>query len=533
MTGPRTDVSVRSTLTRNTAFNAAGRLWEAAASLVLLRYVIDTLGNASFGLWALLGAFTGYVALLDFGIGTAYVKHIAEHAARDEQEELSAVVTTGFIYYLAFGTALVAVGWPLADVIARLGLRAELFAPDQLDEVRFLIRWGLVLFSATGAMAAFGSVQVGLQRMDISNLLSFGASLIKIAATVFFLEQGHGVRGLLYAQALAFGGFGIASVIAARRLVPGLRFTLRHARWRTFRRLFGFGLRTQVAKFANLVMFETDKVVAGFWFGSLGLVTVYEIGVTLANKMRQIPTLLISAIVPAAADLDARDRQDQLRRLYLISTKYVAVVAAPLVAFTAGSAGILIRAWMGDGYEQSAWVLRIIAVGYVANILPGAGVGIALGKGRPDLQMKAGIIATVSNIGLTLLFVWRVGFWGIPLATALSMGISWAWFLHAMRPVVAVSVRQLTLTCLAWPAAAALPAFVLCACIDAATHGVSGLLPNLALAAGCAAATALLYLALIRALPFFDAYDFEFMGDTLRLRRAPGFRLWAGKAYRA
>jgi len=50
-------------------------------------------------------------------------------------------------------------------------------------------------------------------------------------------------------------------------------------------------------------------------------------------------------------------------------------------------------------------VNRILAVGYLANILPGAGVSISLGKGRPDVQMKAGIIAMTSNILLTILLI--------------------------------------------------------------------------------------------------------------------------------
>ena len=39
--------------------------------------------------------FTGYVARGDFGVGSAYVEYIAEHAARDETGETAVIVTTG------------------------------------------------------------------------------------------------------------------------------------------------------------------------------------------------------------------------------------------------------------------------------------------------------------------------------------------------------------------------------------------------------------------------------------------------------
>ena len=150
-----------------------------------------------------------------------------------------------------------------------------------------------------------------------------------------------------------------------------------------FRRLFSFGWRTQVSRLANLVTFETDVLIITLVLRDLELAGLYRIGVELANKMRQVPVVLMSALVPAAAHLDARRDEDRLRALYLRGTRYVAAVTIPLAAFTAGGAGLLMTAWQGGaiGLGMSVLVLRIISVGYVANILPGPGVAVSLGMG--------------------------------------------------------------------------------------------------------------------------------------------------------
>jgi O-antigen/teichoic acid export membrane protein len=271
--------------------------------------------------------------------------------------------------------------------------------------------------------------------------------------------------------------------------------------------------------------------VAGLASG-LGLVTLYKLGVELANKMRQIPNLLVSALVPAASDLDARDEQDQLRRLYVLSTKYVGAVAVPLVAFTVATAGILMRTWMGDAQPVSAWVLRIIALGYAANVLPGAGVSIALGKGRADLQMKAGLIATGANIALTVALVLTVGFWGIPIATAVSMVLAFAWFVGAARSVIGVGPGELLRDAVLWPTLASVPGFVACVCADMLTADVSGSAANGGILLASAAVFGAMYLGLIRLVPFLTAFDIEFLGDTLHLARVPGFRLWTRRVMR-
>ena len=528
-------MSVRRVLARNTAFNAAGRLWEAASTLVLTRYILDRVAAEGYGLWGLVAVFTGYVALLDVGLGSAYVKYIAEHAARDERDALSSVVSTGFFFYLLLGALLVAIGWPCMDLVVQAFQAFGVLNEGNVAQARFLFRGALVLFATTNVMGAFTSVLTGLQRMGLTNLMSFVASLVKIAATVLFLEKGFGLPGLLYANALAFAVFALGCTVLAFRLVPALRLSLGRVRRNTFGKLFGFGWRAQVARLANLVMFETDMVVAGAISGQLGLAGLYKLGVDLANKMRQVPVLLVSAIVPAASDLDAREEHARLADLYVRSTKYVACVAVPLVLFTVGSADLLIRTWLGPGHQVSAWVLRIIAFGYIANIMPGAGVSVVLGKGRADLQMKAGVIATVANIVLTVALALTVGFWGIPVATAISMFISWTWFARALAPVIGVSPGRMLRAAMVWPAAAALPGFVCCVVLDWSTReaaALEGFAPSAGVLVAATAVYGVLFLSLIRIAPFLDAFDAAFLGETLGLARVPLVRRWLRGACR-
>ncbi len=506
-------MSVRKTLIHNTAFNAAGRLWEAACNIALAAYVVPRLGMSAWGLWAMLSVFTGYVALLDLGLGGGFAKFVAQYAARKQHDRISSVVSVGFFFYLALGVVLVSAGWlcidPLIALFQRIG--AQQVDAQFLDDIRFLLRWGLVLYAASNCISAFGAVQTGLQRMDIVNVIGFIASLLKVAATVYWVHTGHGVRGLLYASLIVFGFYAAASVLAAFLLVPGLRVSPWSATWPTLREMLSFGWKTQVSRLSNVVSFETDKLIVGLVYRQFGLIGVYRIGEELASKLRQAPALLISALMPAAADLDARDDSERLRRLYLISSKYLAAVAVPLVAFCVAASGMLIRAWMGPTVphlDVATSINRILAVGYLANVLHGAGVSIALGKGRPDLQMKAGILAMISNVALTIALVFPFGLYGVAMGTALSMCIACAWFMHAMGPLSGVGAVELVRKTVIWPLLACAPGFAVCLAADVWSADGSRLLNIEAVLAGSAVFFAAYALILFRT-PFLDAFDRE------------------------
>lgn len=535
-------MSVRETIARNTAFNAAGRFWEALVAIVLTPYIVSHIGPAGWGLWGIVNVLTSYLSLMDLGFGSGYAKYIAEHAGRNERRAISDVVTTGLAAYALIGAALVAVVWiiidPAIDSVLHLvqRLRPDRAIPAGDAEtaalVAFLLRWTIVMYAVSNLVGVFTSVQTGLQRMGLTNLLSVVGSLVKLVAIVAFLRAGYGIPGLIYGNACVLAFLGTGSIALAFYLVPDLRIGPAHITRNAFQRLFGFGWRTQVARLSNLIMFQTDTMIIWAYYSivggpSLARVGVYRLGEELAAKVRQLPLLMLTALIPAVSDLDARKEEASLQRLYVAASKYLAAAAMPLLLFTAATAGVLMHAWMGPGFEVAAGVLRILAIGLLANIVPGAGIALALGKGRADLQMKAGLISMTANITLTLTLLWLFGFWGVPVATALSMGISCLWFIHALKPLTTIGARAWARQTLLWPFVAALPGAAICFAADFMLRNWDTRPPNLAAAAIAAVAFAASYLIMLRRTPFLSKLDLEIFDNTLHLQRVPGYLAWS------
>ena len=531
MSEPKGTRTVRATIALNTTFNAMGRFFQGIVGLILTPYILSRIGVEAWGLWALVAVFTGYAALLDFGVASGFVKYLAQHIAKDDDRAFSAVVSTGVSFYTAFGVVLVALGWPTMDFL--FDHVVPYFRPLAAEnnvlmaDTRFLLQGGLILFALNNCIAPFAAVPTGMQRMGISNLIGAGAALLKVLATVAFLEWGFGVRGLLLANATVFVALAVVTVATAYWLRPGLRVGPSQVSREAFKDLFGFGWRTQVAKLANIINFQTDRVIM-LWFYRRYGAGVYSLGEELAMKTRQLPAMLVSALIPAVSDLQTRERHAQLREIYLRSTKYLAFISIPMGLFLCASAEMVLRAWLGDrdGVETGAWVLRMLVLGHMVNLIPAGGVSLALGMGRPDLTMKAGLISMSSNIALTIALVLLVGFHGVAAATSLGLLISTIWFFLAMRRVVDVSLRTLVRDALLWPALACIPGIIATVAVEFSVHGHAGRLPNLLAAGAAAAIFGLSYLALLWLFPFLDRFDVDFLDKTLRVGRLPGFG-WA------
>ncbi len=525
-------------LARNTALNALGRVWEAALGLVLMAYAIRAAGEAAWGLWSLAGFFTGYVALFDVGLGSGFSKFIADRSVRGGIAGISAVVSAGFFFYLILSAAILVLGWPLVDALIGgiLWLRPDAAAQGApIEELRFMFRGALLLFAANTVVSPFLAVPVGLQRMGWSNAVGAACAGVKLLATVCFLERGLGAPGLLFGAVAAFVFQAAGGLAVAWHVAPGLRVSPRQWDCATWRQLFHFGWRAQVARLANVINFQTDRAV--LWgmtgFGHTGLVGMYAVAESLAGKMRQLPGLLVSAMVPAASELDARGDRARLRELHVRSTKYMAAMTIPLTVYFLACAEMLVRLVAGARPDTStaAWVTRILVLGYCFNLLPAPGISIVLGKGQAGLQMKAGLISMLANIALTIALAWQIGFYGIPAGTALGMLMSTMWFMWAARHELETPLGALCRQCLLWPLLASLAGGAACAGLQYGLRAQDGLLANAAGAAAGAAVLGVSYVVLLGRSPFFDYFDLVFMRDTLCLGRAPGFRLLTWRAH--
>ena len=68
---------LRHLVARNIVWNWAGMIFEMVAGFLLAPYLVRRLGVTTYGLWIVIGAFTGYFALLDLGLRGSVGRQLA------------------------------------------------------------------------------------------------------------------------------------------------------------------------------------------------------------------------------------------------------------------------------------------------------------------------------------------------------------------------------------------------------------------------------------------------------------------------
>jgi len=416
------------TIIKNTLFNYAGFGLRLVVSFFLVAYILNQLGKQQFGVYILIETMVTCLALLDIaGIEGAFVKFISEYHTKNDQNKLNQVVSLGFSYYLSFQAILCLAIYTFRQPLFKLFKLNADAGPD----VSFVLLGFLFIALVRGSFRVYRSVLLGLQRMDMTNLIDIVFTIPNVLGTVYFLSNGWGIKGLIINGMIIAVLTVSGHIFCSYRILPGLRLRPFMFGKEIFKEAFFYGVKVQVARFAEIINAQIDKLLLGLILAqnSKTMVGFYELGAKPARIIRDLPSQLLPAILPAASQLDALEDKAALSKLYHRGSKYLAIITLPLAFFTIMNADMLINFWLGPGYPKVILALQVLSIGYTTTLLVGMGRLIARGIGVPHFEMHSSILITVLNVLLSAFLIYTIGFEGALLGTALSAIIGSIYFI--------------------------------------------------------------------------------------------------------
>ena len=421
--------SVSHKVIRNSVFNSIGRIWATGLAFVLTPYIVRRLGTEQYGMWVLIFAWLSYVGLLDLGLGEAVIKYVAEYAALKNWADARHLMGTGLAFYLVLSICLAGITWGL-----RIPVLTIFKIPiSHWEESVVVLLCAVLSLCLANVAGLFQSALIGIQRMDVLNLIAIVTTSVNGLATVAVLETGHGLMGL----ALVTAGTPVLKAIVLWAAVGHLERELRVPNfaldWRNIRMLLAYGIRIQITNLGAVVNLEAPKLLLGYFLG-LSFVTAYDIGFKVAYSLASLLMVLLVAIVPAASQLATHDDQTPVRQLYRWATRYIVLLASPLGGLTIVCAPAILLVWMGPGYEASIGVVRALTVVFTFSIvLTGVGTAVARGTNRPGLETRYALVVIAAQLALGVLLVTQFGMTGVLMATVIATLLGSSYFLRTLH----------------------------------------------------------------------------------------------------
>lgn len=431
-------MDVKRKLIKNTAINYIATFVDIGIGLVLLPFLLHSLGNELYGIYRLVLTLAGYLAIMQIGVGTTTVKYVAQHLANNEQKEIDELVTNSLVFYASIGVLmclfLVLAG---TQFVGYFNIPSEYLPTARqtliISGFASLFLWPLTLFR---------KVLEGMQEYFLTSGYRIVFALIRLGLIFFFLHIGYGLVALIAIYFLTQIGQHLVYLAYTQKKLSFLSFSPKRLSTSVYKKIFSFSWVLFVIQVCGNLIYQTDRIVLGV-FLPISALALYEGPWKIHCLVRRMNSIVGSAVIPATSSLNAREAKEKIEKLFLRGNKYASLIILPLAVSIIILAPYLVKYWLGTEYLKVTFAAQLFVSYWLLNcsFSLGGSILIAINKMKYILWYTVG--GMIGNLVLSIILVnYLKNFVGVIWGTVIPYYIGYFIFLHFLLKLLKIRLGK-------------------------------------------------------------------------------------------
>jgi len=375
--------------------------------LVLTPFIIEKLGDAEYGLYTLIGAFVGYISVLDFGLNNTIVRFVAKYRAeKDKRAEENFLGTTMLIYgiislvVLFFGVLLY---FNLDSIFSSSLTNTEL----EKAKVMFVILiFNLAITLPGGAFAAICS---GYEHFVFPRAVNIGRYIFRSLMVVGLLMYGGDAVGLVILDTIMNVLVIVLNSIYVFKKIK-VSFSFKGTELVLVKKIFSYSVWVFVFALVSQFQWKVGQIILGTLTDTV-TVAIYAVGIMLGTYYGAFSTAVSGVFLPRATKMIVEESSSLDLTLMMVKIGRISFLVLLLIL-----GGFLLFGrqfvflWVGIQYEDSWFVATVIMVAYTVALVQSFAHQILEAKSK--FAFKAVVYISFLSLG-TILGAYLVEGYGI------------------------------------------------------------------------------------------------------------------------
>lgn len=390
-----------SKLIKNSFFILFNTVFMMFTSWIISIWIARQLGPVNYGIFNLVLWISGTMTwVLGMGLIHAITKFVAEYDGRGETKNLRPI-----IYYVLKIEIVITVITTVVLVFFRSKIADFFFSPEE-SFLFFLAALGLLPGMVTAILSA--AIE-GIQKFEYFTYSNLILTPLSFISKIIVLIMGKGIEGLLMVMLVFSFINAIFYYIVLKRegaLEKGPDSLSSEIK-----------KRIQTYNKSVIAILICDKIIwdksENFFLGrfcSAAEIGYYNLGYNVAQRFVSIlPTTFWRVLFPTMSSYFGSGDKEKMRRLFFLSTRYLAFFSFPVGAAGMILAYQIIHYLYGHEFIGAQRVLQIMFAASIFSSLSNPASAILYGFEKQAFIYKYGFVLALINIALDLLLIKAYG----------------------------------------------------------------------------------------------------------------------------
>lgn len=322
-------------------------------------FLISSLGQSEYGVYSLMGALVGSLAVLDRNFSNAVTKHIIIHRTDNRQnKEIDFIskylVINGTIALICLATGFLL--FPFLSLMFGIGLTSE-----ELVTAKTIYIISLISVSISFVSSPFYSYVRGYEKYKCINAITFIRLILKVGLLSILFLLGFKAITVVAIDALLNLCTGMFFLIFSLKKL-NIKIKLVKFDIQFLKHLTSHSLSMFLGSIVNLFYWRIGLLILGSSLGSVA-VAVYSIGILLVNYYQYFSEGIYNKVFPTIEKMVITESSGEELTKYCskIGRLQFFLLGGILLGFLLFGKEFIIL-WLGFDYEASYWISLVLLV---------------------------------------------------------------------------------------------------------------------------------------------------------------------------
>lgn len=336
--------------------------------ILVTPYVIRSLGNQEYGLYTLIGAFVGYLSVLDLGLNNAIIRYVAQYRVQNDEKSQENFLATSLIIYCLIAIILAVLGFVFylnIDYFFSNSLSIEELHKAKIMTIILVFN---IAFTLPGG--AFTGICSGYEKFVFPRILSIIKVVIRTITLVCILHFGSNSIGVVILDTFINLIFIVATIWYT---FSKLKIKIKLHRWdfSFVKEIFKYSFWIFLFALVYQFQWRTGQVILGSTTNTT-IVAIFGIGVMLGVYFTTFGNIINGFLLPKAVQAVYNNVSNEVLTDQMIKVGRLSYL---LLIYVFGAFLLtgqdFIKLWIGELYLPAYWIAIAIMAVYIVPIAQG------------------------------------------------------------------------------------------------------------------------------------------------------------------
>jgi len=365
--------------------------------LFLTPYIVRELGSSEYGLYTLIGAFIGYMSVLDLGINNTVVRFIAKYRANKNKDNESVFLGQVFLIY-----SLISIIISILGVIIYYN-SATIFQDsltiEEIEKSKIMIALLIFNIAITLPGGTFTGICNGYEKFVFPRTVNIIRYIIRSLLVVFFIYKGGKAISIIVIDTLLNILLILINIYYVKAHLK-VKIKFEWLNKSIFKTIFSYSIWIFIFSLISQLFWKSGQMILGITQNT-EVVAIFAIGIVLSGYFGAFAGAINSVFLPKATFMiENKSSRKELTNTFIKISRILAI----LLLFIYGGFILFGREfiilWIGKTYEDAFLISAIIMTAYLLPLIQNFANSIIEATG--NFNFKAKVYFSTISLGIIL-----------------------------------------------------------------------------------------------------------------------------------